>query len=141
MYWYFLLSLSKGSEYFLRCGFADEPRSRQAVTQKGYFLQSGFVSAKKKKKGSIIPLKHPAKSCRRILSQNLYRPLDQTPVTASLLLACCPFDVFKQFIFSYHIKADACGYQTRKVHTLSRGGPLTPPRCVPYSILSLLVFD
>lgn len=45
----FILSLSKGSEYFLRCGFADEPRSRQAVTQKGYFLQSGFVSAKKKK--------------------------------------------------------------------------------------------
>lgn len=45
-------------------------------------------------------------------------------------MACCPFDVFKQFIIFVIIsKRRRAAIKQAKVHTLSRGGPLTPPRC------------
>lgn len=78
----------------------------------------------------------PQHNCLSSVDEQLRRPLDQTPVTASLLLARCPFDVFKQFIFVIISK----GWRARGTHSQPRG-PLTQPRCIPYSILSLLVFD
>lgn len=45
----------------------------------------------------------------------------------------------------YHIKEEAGGYQTCEVHSLSQEAPPSPPAPllvrVPYSVLSILVFD
>lgn len=67
----------------------------------------------------------PQHNCLSSADEQLRRPLDQTPVTASLLLARCPFDVFKQFIFVIISKGRRAAIK-RARYTLSAKGPSHP---------------
>lgn len=59
------------------------------------------------------------------VDRQLHRPLDQTSVTASLFLARCPFDVFKQFIFVIISKQRHAAIKRARC-TLSAEGPSQP---------------
>lgn len=98
------------------------------MTQKGYFLLSWVCPCPKLRCAAsshlnIQSLKNKS-SCRNI-SQELYRPLDQTPVTASRPLACRLFDVLKQFIFVIISKRRRVAIKHAR-YTLSAEGPSRP---------------
>lgn len=116
----FVLFLSEGFE----C--AEKPNGRQAVTQKGFFCWVGFVPAQNR---DVLHCPTWASSVSKIKaaaeSQQLYRPLDQEPVTASRPLACCLFDVLKQFIFVMISKRMRTAIKQAR-YTLSAEGPSRP---------------
>ncbi len=88
-------------------------KTSQAVTQKSYFCRAVLFLPKTE---LIIPYQN-------MLQQS--RPLDQTPAMASLRLARCPFDVFKQFIFVIISKRRRAAIK-RARYTLSAEGPSQP---------------
>lgn len=73
-----------------------------------------------------IPLIRPVAQTKSLQQNTLnlvdkqhYRPLDiRDSETASRSL---PIWCFQTIYICYHIKEEACGYQTQEVHTLSRG--------------------